>query len=123
MYELRTSERSSPVRIPKESFPIVPVLVTTAPLFACSLEDENTSVERGILDPERVVANERKCVLCDYALPPDLWFLPGTLAEDGLADLTHMAIRVVNASFCKEFFSRVNKDSTIWAWRTPAVES
>lgn len=120
MYELRhpSTLKGPQGTTHKSNYPVLPVLVTTAPLFVCSVKDENINLERGSLDPDYVTINPGMCILCDYALPPELWFREDTLAEDGMPDLTHMAVWVVNAAYCKEFFSRVKADSAKLQERT-----
>ncbi|MBU1157874.1 MAG: hypothetical protein KKE24_00870 [Candidatus Thermoplasmatota archaeon] len=119
LHEYRNSRRKERFLPLTGNHLVLPVLVTTAPIYVCHVDDAATDLLQGSIPPDGLETESKKCLLFRYSLPIGLWFPPDTLAGDGLPDLTSLSVWVVSSSFCKEFFSLVDKDAAHWQEMAP----
>jgi hypothetical protein len=87
---------------------ILPVVVSSAPIYSCSFEDAKVDLKRGILDVDSTELVRQRWLLCSYSMPYELRFSDRTIESDRLC------VWVVGAEDCLEFFRLLKDDASQW---------
>lgn len=90
---------------------LLPVVVTTAPILACSFKDGQVDISEGIIKSNEVEQRSLPWILCSYKLPYELQFYDLRTLAGNQHSLDHLDIWVVRSSSTREFYEKMKKDA------------
>lgn len=92
---------------------LLPVVVTTAPIVACSFRDGQVDISDGIIKSKEVEQRIMPWILCSYKLPYELQLHDLRTLAGNQHSLDHLDIWVVAGSSTRNFYEKMKKDAEI----------